>query len=139
TYLMQKDISSIKYFFASGRDISAAAKLAGYDRTIPVTIANDSNVLVMKISAIVSFFSFNKYLVISAFFGFFSFIGIWKLFYVLNEINLRRHTRLLAFSILFLPSVWFWGSGLNKESICVGCLGISVYLVYKNFIKKNFS
>lgn len=139
TFLLQKDISSIKYFFASGKEISAAAKLAGYERAIPVTIANDSNVLVMKLSAIVSFFSFNKYLVISAFFGFFSFIGIWKLFYVFNEINKRRHTRLLALLILFLPSVWFWGSGLNKESVCVGALGISIYLIYKNFIKKSFS
>ena len=139
TFLLQKDISSLKYFFASGNEISSAAKIAGYERVIPVTIGNDSNLLIMKISAVVSFFSFNKYLVISAFFGFFSFIGIWKLFYVFNEINNKRHTKLLALSVLFLPSVWFWGSGLNKESVCIGALGISVYLIYKNFIKKHFS
>ena len=139
TFLLHRDISSLKYFFYSGREISAAASLAGYDGVIPVTINNSSNLLVMKISAIISFLSFNKYLVISAFFGLFSFIGIWKLFYVFNEINNRRHTKLLAISVLFLPSVWFWGSGLNKESICVGALGISIYLLYKIFIKKKFS
>jgi hypothetical protein len=139
SFLLQKDISSLKYLFASGNEIAVAAKSAGYEEMIPVSIPNDSNIFIMKISGIVSFLSFNKYLIISVFFGFFSFIGIWKLFYVLNEINNRKHSRLLAFAVLFMPSAWFWGSGLNKESICIGALGISVYLMYKNFIKKNFS
>lgn len=139
SFLLQKDISSVKYLFASGNEIAAAAKSAGYENMIPVSMPNDSNVFIMKISAIFSFLSFNKYLIISLFFGFFSFIGIWKLFYVLNEINNKKHSGLLAFAVLYMPSAWFWGSGLNKESICIGALGISVYLIYKNFIKKNFS
>lgn len=46
---------------------------------------------------------------------------------------------MLAFFILYFPSIWFWGSGLLKEPLCIGTLGYIVYLVYKNFVEKRFS
>lgn len=138
-YLLHKDISSLRYLFASGNEIIAAAKSAGYENTIPVSMPNDSNLFVMKMSALISFFSFNKYLVISVFFGFFSFIGIWKLFYVFYHLNNKKHVKLLAFFVLYFPSLWFWGSGLLKEPICIGALGIIIYWIYKTFVVKTFS
>lgn len=137
--MIQEDITAIKYLFMPANDVVAAAKAMGFEDDIPVTMANDSNAIVMKFSAVLSFLTFNKYLLISIGFGFFSFSGIWKLFYVFYQLNGRKHVRLLAFFVLYFPSIWFWGSGLLKEPICIGALGFIVYIVYKNFVEKRFS
>lgn len=137
--MIQQDITSIKYLFASGKEIVAAAKLMGLKEIIPESMPNDSNAFIMKICALLSVFTFNKYLIISVCFGFFSFIGIWKLFYFFYQMNDRKNVKLLVFLILYFPSLWFWGSGLLKEPVCVGALGIIFYLFYKNFIVKKFS
>ena len=137
--MIQQDITAVKYLFYPAKDIIAAAKLMGFADSIPVSMPNDSNAFIMKLSAVVSFLTFNKYMLISICFGFFSFIGIWKLFYVFFQLNEKKNVRLLSFFVLYLPSLWFWGSGLLKEPICVGALGIIIYLFYKNFIEKRFS
>ncbi|MDB5199024.1 MAG: hypothetical protein JWO92_987 [Chitinophagaceae bacterium] len=137
--MIQQDITSVKYLFASGKEIVAAAKAMGFGDEVPVSMPNDSNAFIMKLSAVLSFFTFNKYMVISICFGFFSFIGIWKLFYAFYQLNEKKNVKLLAFFVLYFPSLWFWGSGLLKEPVCVGVLGLIVYLVYKNFVEKKFS
>lgn len=93
--------------------------------------------MVMKISAVLSFITFNKFLIISLFFGFFSFLGQWKLFLVFNEISKKKNTKLLAWAILYTPSICFWGSGLMKDSLCLGALGFIFHILYKIFIKKQ--
>jgi hypothetical protein len=35
--------------------------------------------------------------------------------------------------------VWFWGSGLIKDSICIGSIGFIIHFLYRLFIKKEFS
>jgi hypothetical protein len=137
--MIQQDITSVKYLFASGKEIVAAAKGMGIADTIPVSMPDDSNAFIMKMSAVLSYFTFNKYMLISISFGFFSFIGIWKLFYVFYNLNQKKNVKLLVFFVLYFPSLWFWGSGLLKEPVCVGALGIIIYLFYKNFMKKKFS
>lgn len=135
--MIQQDISSIQYLFAPAKDLVAGAKAMGFGDDIPVTMLHDSNALVIKFSAILSFFTFNRFLIISICFGFFSFIGIWKLFYVFYRLNEKRHTKLLAAFILYLPSIWFWGSGLIKEPLCIGALGILISSAYNIFINKH--
>lgn len=137
--MIRQDITAVKYLFYPAKDVVAAAKAMGFADSIPVSMPNDSNAFIMKLSAIVSFFTFNKYMLISICFGFFSFIGVWKLFYVFYQLNEKKQVNLIAFFVLFLPSLWFWGSGLLKEPVCLGALGIIIYLFYKNFIEKKFS
>ncbi|NND94678.1 MAG: hypothetical protein HKN45_07395 [Flavobacteriales bacterium] len=56
-----------------------------------------------------------------------TYIGVWKLFQVLYRRYPNAH-RSLAFAVLFVPSVFFWGSGLMKDSIVIGLLGYVIYL-----------
>lgn len=102
-------------------------------------ISLDSTVAVMKASAVVSILSFNKYLITSLLFGLFSFAGQWKLFQVFNEINQQKNQKLLAFAVLYTPAIWFWGSGLMKESICLGGMGFIISILYKTIVKKKVS
>ncbi|MBK8495616.1 MAG: hypothetical protein IPL50_11730 [Chitinophagaceae bacterium] len=93
----------------------------------------------MKVAAIISFVAFNKFLIISIIMGLFSFSGQWKLFQVFNEINGGKQQKLMAWAVLYTPSIWFWGSGLMKESICLGGLGFIVHFLYKFITKKKLS
>lgn len=132
--------NSIFSFFYSGETFSKIFSITeGGDAFLESGLSVDSNLIVMKISAALSYISFNSYLVVSAFFGVFSFLGIWKLFCVFTEITNNKSNRLLAFFILYLPSICFWGSGLIKDSICLGSLCFSVSIIYRVFIKKQYS
>ena len=137
--MLVKDFSAVKYFFYSGKDLVSVVQSAGYGDKMPLMMDGDPNVFVMKVSAILSFFSFDKYLIISLFFGFFSFIGSWKLFYVMQKINHGMHIQILGYATIVTPSLWLWGSGLLKEPICIGAIGLSIFILYKFFIRKNFS
>lgn len=132
-----KDPGNIKYFFTSAAEFQqwfnsevGEVSLSGY---IGITSSN----AVMKISALVSFLAFNKFMIISIFFGLFSFAGQWKLFQVFNHHNKGKNQILLAIAVLYSPSIWFWGSGLMKDSICIGAVGFIISIVYNITVKKK--
>ena len=125
-HLLQ-DANNIKYFFASAEDVKKWYDFEVGDINYAGYYGVASNLFIMKVSAILSFLAFNKFLIISLFFGFFSFAGQWRLFRVFNAINKGRHSKLLAWAVLYTPSIWFWGSGLMKDSICIGGISFIVY------------
>ena len=137
--MISKDISAVQYFFVSGIEMKAAADALGYSERVPITMIGDANAFIMKTSTILSYFSFNCFLIISLFFGLFSFLGSWKLFYVMQKLNAGKHINLLGYSTIVTPSLWFWGSGVLKEPICIAGIGIGAYILYKMFILKQFS
>jgi hypothetical protein len=61
------------------------------------------------------FVAFKSYLVSTVVLSWFSFIGTWKLFKMLVRYYPHLEKR-MAFSILFVPSVLFWGSGISKDT-----------------------
>lgn len=134
-----QDAGNIKYFFKPAMEVKNLYDFEVGDINYSGYLGTESSLFVMKISAIVSFLAFNKFLIISLIFGLFSFAGQWKLFQVFNDINKGRHQKLMAWAVLYSPSIWFWGSGLMKESICLGGLGFIVHFLYKTFVKKKYS
>ncbi len=130
-----EDISNFKYFFAGEEELANWYKSqADSDIIFAGYFSHPSGNMVMKISALLSYISFNRYIIIGLFFGYFSFWGQWKLFEVFHDLSEKKNSKLLGYLILYTPSVWFWGSGLLKDSICIGCLGFILYFIYK-FIK----
>ena len=139
TEQISKDFSSIKYFFASYSEVGEWYNNVEGDIGMSGYINNPSGSMVMKITAIVSYLAFNKFLIIAIFFGLFSFAGQWKLFLVFDDINKQRNRKLLAFVVLYSPSIWFWASGLLKDSLCLGSVGFIVHILYKFIIRRKFS
>lgn len=84
---------------------------------------------VVKIASIFSLFCFNSYAVIALCFAFFSFGGMWAMYITFLRIYPLAYKK-LAIAIFFLPSVFFWGSGLMKDSLCIGALGWVFYGFY---------
>lgn len=137
---IQSNFSNISLFFASPEELQKLyAFQNGTVGGVNGYIGIKSAVAVMKTSAFISVFTFNKFLISSLLLAFFSFAGQWRLFMVFNDINKGKNQKLLAWAVLYTPSIWFWGSGLIKESICLGALGFIIGMMYSMFIKGNFS
>ena len=138
TQLLQ-DAGNIQYFFKPADEVKMWYDAEVGDLNYSGYFGIASNLFIMKVSAVLSLFSFNMYLIITLFFGAFSFAGLWKLFLVFKDINKDKHLKLLAWGVIYMPSVWFWGSGLMKDSICIGGIGFIIHFMYRIFIKKEFS
>ncbi len=111
--------------------------LSTYEHTRWLTFFRDTSTWTAdKFYGVLSVFSFHSYPVMSVLTGFLSFTGVWALFLVFADIypQLRRQ---FAFAILFVPSVFFWGSGVLKDSITLGGLGWVTYTSYQIFFKRR--
>lgn len=94
---------------------------------------------VVQIASVFSLLCFNSYTVIALCFAFTSFCGMWAMYVTFLRIYPLAYKK-LAIAVFFLPSVFFWGSGLMKDSLCIGALGWTFYGFYHALIlKKNLS
>jgi len=91
---------------------------------------------VIRVAALISFVTFCTYTPIAIFFAFLSFTGMWALYITFLDMYPSLH-RKFAIAIFFLPSVFFWGSGLMKDSLTIGALGWLFYGFYFATIKKK--
>lgn len=103
---------------------------------IPFDTYAKPTVLIAKAGSIIGLFCDNNFLCISITFSLLSAIGIWKLFVVFTDLYPHLHKQ-LAYGVLFLPSVFFWGSGLAKDPLCIFGLGFLVYYFYQIVLKKK--
>jgi hypothetical protein len=65
-----------------------------------------------------------------------TYTGIWKLFLLFYK-KFKVLDKNLAFAILFMPSVFFWGSGILKDSYTICAAGWFLVCVFEIFIHKN--
>ena len=91
---------------------------------------------VIRFAALFALFSFNTYTVMAVFFAVLSFTGMWVMFMTFAKIRPQAFKE-LAIAVFFLPSVFFWGSGLLKDSLCIGALGWLFYTFYRGAIERR--
>lgn len=91
---------------------------------------------VIKIAAFFGLLCFNTYTVIGLFFALSSFTGMWAMYRTFLKIFPQLYKE-FALAVFFLPSVFFWGSGLMKDSVTIGALGWLFYGFYATFIQKK--
>jgi hypothetical protein len=92
--------------------------------------------LVCRIAAFLGLLCFNNYTVIALFFAVISFSGIWAMFIAFAKI--RPHVyKQLGWAMFYVPSMFFWGSGLLKDSLCLGALGWLFYAMYRGIIQRQ--
>jgi hypothetical protein len=100
-------------------------------------ISAASNLAAMKFVAFFSIFTFNSYLAISMCFAVFSFFGLWFMFKVFYRIY-PTFFKPIFLAFFFIPSVLFWGSGVLKDTLCLGFLGIGFYNAYLFCFEKRY-
>lgn len=99
---------------------------------------NPSAFFVIRMAALFDIFTFSSYSATAVLFGVFGFVGAWMMYYTFY----RRYPELyfwLAIAILFIPSVFFWGSGLLKDTIVLSSIGIATYEIDRLFIRRKIS
>jgi len=92
--------------------------------------------MVVRISTILSFLGFKSFWLTSLLIATFSFSGLWAMYRVFITYFPKLYVE-LAVAIFFVPSVFFWGSGMGKDAITLSGLGWLVYGAYHLFIKRD--
>ncbi len=102
------------------------------------TWVNDySSMYFSRICALICFVSFNSFVTCTVLLAWGCYIGIWKLYLLFCE-QFPGIKKQLAISILFIPSVVFWGSGLLKDTITLSAIGWYSYNFYLLLVKKEY-
>jgi hypothetical protein len=104
----------------------------------PVYWQDDKALFVARLIIPLCLLSFNSFIVTSILLAWICYSGIWLLFILFNE-HFPKLEKQLAFSILFMPSVVFWGSGLLKDTITLSAVGWYTYQFYYVFIRKEYN
>ena len=98
---------------------------------------NPKDIMVSQVGSIFGIIGFDSYIVIALCFGMISFFSIWNVFRAFYSLYPQIH-RQLAFSILFIPSVLIWTSGIFKDTLSLIYVSWIFYAFYKGIIlRKN--
>jgi len=92
--------------------------------------------LISVIGALIGIFTMTTYLPTTVIFAAISFIGVWKLYIVFTKLY-PRLSKQLAYAILFIPSVIFWGSGFMKDTVTLSCMGLVTHFFYIIFYENK--
>lgn len=122
--IMLNDLDWENYYFFNAK--------TGY----PGFFRDPQSFTVVRLTSIFQFFSFQSYLVTTVLLASFCYLGVWRLFRVFCELYPKMES-VLFLSILAVPSVVFWGSGVLKDSytLTAGCW--FTYSFYRIFIKRK--
>lgn len=93
---------------------------------------------VVRIAAFLDLFTFSSYSGTAILFSFISFIGAWLMFLTFYKMAPALH-RWAAVACLFIPSVFFWGSGIFKDTITLAALGVAFYCMFKIAVERKVS
>ncbi len=106
-----------------------------YSSKIPF-FTDPPSFFIIRIAAFFDLITFSSYCGTAILFSIFSFVGAWMFFLTFYKQYPQSYFG-LAIASFFIPSVFFWGSGVLKDTIVTGCLGIATYLFYILFFKKR--
>jgi len=130
--LVDSPETGVKLLFADGtthRDI--------YQYSSRILYFTDwSSYNVVRAAAIIDLITFSTYSATAVLFAVLSFLGVWMFFQTFYQQYPHLH-RPLAVASFFIPSVFFWGSGLLKDTLAISFLCFSTYLTYRIFIRRQ--
>jgi hypothetical protein len=97
---------------------------------------NESNYFPIRVISVLQLLTFNTYLPSAVLLAAISFTGIWKAYTVFVHIYPKLHKQ-FAIAFLFMPSIFFWGSGILKDTITFTALCWLFYGSYMLFILRK--
>ncbi len=132
--LLNNPLTGIKLLFA-GKDYQPdtfiyASKIIFY--------GDPASYFVLRVAGVLDLFTYHTYSATAVLFATISFTGLWALYITFYRMFPQLHFK-LAVAVFFIPSLFFWGSGILKDTITIGALGWAVYGIYEIFIRKKIS
>lgn len=108
-----------------------------YSSQIPF-FGDPSAFFIIRLAAFFDLFTFSTYSSTAICFAALSFMGMWMFFLTFYKKYPKLHWQ-IAFASFFIPSVFFWGSGLLKDTLMMACLGVITYEIDQLFFRKKIS
>ena len=93
---------------------------------------------IITLAAFFDLFTYSTYSSTAICFAVLSFAGMWMFFLTFYRKYPNLH-RPIAIAAFFIPSVFFWGSGLLKDTLMMACLGVITYEIDQLFFRKKIS
>jgi hypothetical protein len=91
---------------------------------------------IVRIASVFGVITYNSYAGVALFFAFFSFLGLWMMYQ--SFCNIYPELKLqFAIAIFFVPTVFFWGSGILKDTVTLGASGFLVYAFIQIFFERK--
>jgi hypothetical protein len=135
-----KNWENIKYLFLPSESFKDYLISTGY--SLPdnsyLGYYAESTFMTSRVSCVVAFFTFNRFLLISFVFTNLAYYG-FVVIYTTSKKIIKGYNKQLAIGCLFIPSCIFWSSGLAKEPICIICLGVLFSYTVKWFFEKKIN
>ncbi|NBW35227.1 MAG: hypothetical protein EBR30_09460 [Cytophagia bacterium] len=113
----------------------AHPEVFSYSQRIPFYY-DEKSFFIIRIATFFDLLTFSSYSATALFFALFSFAGAWAFFITFYKQFPHLH-KWIAISILFIPSVIFWGSGLLKDTVTLSALGLLTYTIHEVLIDKK--
>ena len=133
----ESPLKAIKLIFATGEhypDTFQYSSQIWYYRDMP-------SYFVVRVVAVIDLLTFHTYSATACIFGIISFIGLWSMFREFYGLYPKIH-HYLAISTLFIPSVFFWGSGIMKDTLTLTAIAFiitgMIRIIYKGGISVKF-
>lgn len=104
---------------------------------IPLYFKDPLSFFVVRFITPFIFLSFGSYLVASIAITCVTYSGIWKLYSVFMD-QFPFLAKEIAIAVLFIPSVFFWGSGILKDPLTLSAIGWFTYSLYKVVLKREY-
>ncbi len=131
----------LKIFFGlhdnSGKCFEICSQMTAWNNKD--VLFNDNKTLI-RLNVFFHFFSMGNYYVHVVFLNFFSFTGLIA-FFRLFQYYEKKKSKVIFLTMMFLPSVLFWGSGLLKDGLLLFALGILLYsfnnLITSSNVRRN--
>ena len=92
--------------------------------------------MVVRLTSIIEFISFNSYITTSVILSALSFSGIWKLYRLFCEYY-PQLTEKFLYTTIFIPSLIFWGSGILKDTFTLTGACWFTYHLHKALIQRE--
>jgi hypothetical protein len=117
--------SGIRLLFSGEKEYRYSSRILFY--------GDAPSFFIVQLATLLDLLTFSSYSATAILFSVISFIGSWMFFLTFYQQYPQHHFR-LAIAAFFIPSVFFWGSGILKDTVTLACLGIATWQIYKVFI-----
>ena len=87
---------------------------------------------VVRVTGLFDLITFHTYSATALLFACFSFGGLWALYLSFYKFYKKLHLE-FAIAVFFIPSVFFWGSGILKDTLTLGALAWAFYAIVEIF------
>lgn len=97
---------------------------------------DSSSYFVIRVAGLFDIFTLHTYSATAVLFACFSFSGLWAMYLAFYRFFRKLHFE-FAVAIFFIPSVFFWGSGIMKDTLTLGALAWAFYALTQLFFFRS--